>query len=573
MVTKNHESWLKFDCLGIPPTVLDSFSRPINSDKHVTERMSLADFAFPSNCSRGIRRPKSQARQRCNDLIHRIRDEKLRNSDLQSLESDEVQNLEIRDNLFHFSNISCSVDDAQAFINPLLRTRRPWTSPGRPLLKNLHPGMMSELKRFQRSQNRTTDLNDGNFAPFLQLENDHLEIGLNEEIKSSISTTSEVPEANITKWKPRPRKQRKQKNHPILPSRIKKSTQETGIVQSTDKEQNKERLQAKRKERMELAEKKRNDLYSARISMVEDTLAKKEQRRLRNIRRKEIERQQIKLLTAVVIASATQRWLHGATSTLADFRRIKLLDEAAIKIQTIWKKEMFARKALIARNITKKLKYCGWRIKLHARCSRRKLYAKVIRTFLVDMANHPLSFALYKFRWRVLNAQRLTRHFLDCRRARLQALEEQWRRIEKDVIVTEESKRKRRKRKNALSDITHRKILSKGLVGLVKGVVDNDELQNSASHGKEMTPHETYRLLCQFHLEDCRRILKEQTSTPKKAPENARFFYLTHDDARKLLEGFDIENVAKYDTARSHPCLMLYSRHNELRRKIEGEGK
>jgi hypothetical protein len=521
--------------------------------------MSLADFAFPSNCSRGIRRPKSQARQRCNDLIHRIRDTKVRNSQFFT-SSDDVKKSEIRDDLFRLTDISCSPDDKQAFINPLLRSRRPWTAPVRPLLKTLH------LKRFQLSQNRTIDSNNGN------IENDHLEVGLSEDIKSSISTTVELPEVNITKWKPRPRKERKHKSHPIVPSRIKKSVskQKTGIVQSTGKEQNKELLQAKRKERTKLAEKRRNDLCSARKSMVQDTLVKKEQRRLRNIKRKEIEIQQIKLLTAVVVASATQRWLHDATATLADFRRIKLLEEAAIKIQTMWKKEMFVRKALIAWNITKKLKYCGWRIKLHARCNRRKLYAKVIRTFLVDMANHPLSFALYKFRWRVLNAQRLTRKFLDCRRARLQALEEQWRRLENKVIVTEESKRKRKRRKNALSDITHRKILSKGLAGLVKGVVDNAELPNSALH---VTPHETYRLLCQFHLEDCRRILKEQPPTPKKAPANDRLYDLTNDDARKLLEGVDIEKSVKYHITRSHPCLMLYSRKNELRIKIEGERK
>ena len=539
--------------------------------------MSLADFPFPSKFSRGIRRPKSQVshksrQQKCNDDLHIMkrytRDSSLRNSQRSKhVEIDELKNSGPEDILFHFPNqLGCDIVDVPKLNenrepqNPMLRPRRPpWTSPGRPLLKSLYPRMVSELEEFARSQNHARCAHDDNCSPTHKNSDPP---GLGPDTNKPPISTVTLPTVNAINRKQRAQKKEIQTTKISVP----KQTINTGQIKAM---KNRKELQAKRKERMELAKKKRNNLYNAKIKKIEETLEKKEQKRLQSIRCKEITMRQTKLLTAIILASATQRWLENAPKMLAECRRKKLLEEATIKIQTMWKKEMFVRKAIVATIITKKLKSCGWRIKLHARCTRRSLYAKVIRTFFMDMTKHPLSFALYQFRMRVLKAQRMTRKFLDCKKARLDALEELWRRVEREVIVKkEESKSKRRRRKNALSDITHRKILSKGLVGIVKGVVDH-EPQSSVPQVNKLTPHETYRVLCQFHLEDSRRTFKEHT--PEKVP--SRIHELTHYDARKLLEGFDVDRLAQYHTARPYPPFLLYSRHDELRKKIEGMKK
>ena len=546
-------------------------------NEHATTNiMARADFAFPSKSSKEIRRPNSQVSDRsqpkCNDLIERRSVHDLRTlQHLEYVETDEMKNSADEERLPTQSPSGvvdvCMMGKVKKPPKSLLRRRRPgpWTS-RRPLLKSLYPRMASELEEFERSRKECSK--DKNFLPSHKNSEPPgiIKFGSN---TSKPPLSMRLPTANIIKWKPSVQKKRMQKNP--MPSRMTKTAPKQTIEMIQHKDNNRKERQAKTKERIQLAKKKRGELYNAKIKKIEDTLEKKEQKRLSSIRCNEIEMQQTKLLTAIILASATRRWLKNAPVILAECRRKKLLEEAAIKIQTRWKKEMFVRKAFIASTINKKLKLCGWRLKLHARCNRRSLYAKIIRTFLIDMTKHPLSFALYEFRSRILKAQRLTRNFLDCKRARLYALEELWKRVEKKIILSEESKSKRRRHKNALSDITHRKILSKGLAGIVKGAVNHADQQTSSvsSHVQEMTPHGTYRVLCQFHLEDSRRTFKEHIH--KKMP--SRIHDLCHDDARKLLEGFDNVRLAQYHTVRPFPAYLLYSRYDEFRKKIEGMKK
>jgi hypothetical protein len=334
---------------------------------------------------------------------------------------------------------------------------------------------------------------------------------------------------------------------------------------------------------LENAKNKRERIFNSKMIHIQETIDRKEQNRLRNKIIQKVQLRQEKMLLIVTLGSSLYNWMKDGPETLAKFRRAKSLDFAARTIQQKWKREMFIRKVFDARRIQQSLKTSKGQIKLFVQYTRQNLYSRVIRTFLFDVSKYPLSYAFYKFRQSVLNAQKMIYGFIKCKQARLEALEEQWYRIEREIMVQEEYKIKRRiQQKHLLTDISHRKILSKDLVSIVKTVANDTEEQQSSSDvpivvsSKDATSMEWVQILCRFYLEEMRHHHINQQSIKKgqlKKQEDIQN-NTTHNDARKFLQGtHDIKKLVSSDSFlyQQQPSFLLYCKHDHLQSKIKGE--
>lgn len=335
---------------------------------------------------------------------------------------------------------------------------------------------------------------------------------------------------------------------------------------------------------LENAKKNRERIHNLKMIQIQEIIAKKEQNRLRNnLIQKTILRQE-KIHLIVTLGSSLYHWLKDGPEILAKFQRIKSLDYAARIIQHKWKHEMFIRKIFDARRIQQSLKTCKGEIKLFVQHSRQNLYSRVIKSFLFDVSKYPLSFVFYKFRQSVLNAQKMMYGFIKCKRARLEALEEQWHRIEREIATMEESKIRRRRQKHhdVLTDISHRKILSKDLVSIVKNVADDVEDQEQPSSdivivpSKDETSIEWVKILCRFHLEERRHYhIEQQTIKNKGCPLTRQESFqqsATLHDARKFLEGtHEVKNLVAFDSLMHGPFFLYCKSYDHLQAKIKGE--
>ena len=528
--------------------------------------MSLSDFALPSKYSNGHVLPETHAGQRnrhkyneMNKLIHRIGRAKSKTISYLDTNDDQLEENDSLLALFSWDASRLMPSRSISSSGTLLHPRRPWTAPNGSVLKRRNPFQLSvsdiaEMDRFDlQCCHQQTMNNDENHPPL------H-----NHETSTSIDQPSRVivPEMKAVKWK---RKSHASKiNKQTRPSSANRAA--TPSLVEYQREDRYELLQ-RHNDRIEHAKQKRDEMYRMKMLKLEDHLDKKETRRLSTKQKEKEEHRQQIMIRTIIVASAMHRWLRQVP--VAEFRRHRSLEDAATKIQTAWKKEMFARKAFEATKVNKLLHSCGlgWRIRLYARCSRRALYARVVRSFLSDMSKHPWTYVLFKFRSRILNAQTLMRSFIDCKRARLEALEESWVKLENNVMAMEEFKSKRCRRKNALRDMTYRKILPKGLVGVVKQATQSDR-PASASECKEATPLDRYKYLCRFYLEDCRRLHIEKLSgTSTETPEIPKV--TSKNDARKLLSGSNM--LGNNHCKRMRPLFVLYCHQDELQKKIEGK--
>ena len=519
---------------------------------HGDNAMSLSDFTFKSKYSNGLIRPQPTKNKKCVDLdnlINQIRGAKVRRRTGQnsSIEEGKV------DKEF-FISLGANPTSIKTQSSPLIKKRllRTW-QPSDPAtsLQKLFPNEMSGFLKFQ-----VENVPEEKIPPIIDRRCSR-SIYIDETVKLT------VLQENKHRQMKRSTKGRKKRK------KIKADCSSMPHVFSRVSPQQMKEILQRRNERIEHAKLKRNNIHNMKILKLEESIERKEQRRLNNNKKKEIEARQMKLIRTIILASTMQRWLKQAPAVLDNFRRERSLEEAAIKIQTMWRRDLFKRKAFEAKVIKKKMKNCGWRIQLYARCSRRRLYARVIRSFLLDMRkNHPLCLVIFMFRQRVLKAQKELRNFIDCKHARIEALEEKWVRLEKEVIALEEFKNKRRRRKNALTDISRRKILSKNLVG----AMFCEERPGSASKRKEAISRTHFTHVCHFFLEDSRRLHIETASAPpKKFLHEEDIQKATLADVKKLLAGSDINEIVHYQDKRFQPLFALYSKNEELRKKIEGK--
>ncbi len=327
-----------------------------------------------------------------------------------------------------------------------------------------------------------------------------------------------------------------------------------------------------RNERIHNARQRRNDLRNDQLYKLEENLRRKEQQRLDHLSLKKKEDRQLMMITTIILVSKTYRWLKSTPQIIEEYRYTKLLNDAARKIQTRWKKEMFSRRAMEARSIRKKLRKFSWRLQIWSRCARRRLNARIIRQLFLDFSSNPFPYLIHRFRCKVVKAQKMIRSFIECKRARLVVLELSWAELEREVI-SEGVSNKLRRRKNALSEITHRKIIMGGgdqqnlhKSSFINVVTEVLQRPNSAGQRAPIDPT-ICRNLCRFHLEDSRRShvkkagVKEVQSQP----------VINRNHAILLLSGEEL-TLNIFPLLRRWPIFSLFSTYKErLKATIRGE--
>ncbi len=208
-----------------------------------------------------------------------------------------------------------------------------------------------------------------------------------------------------------------------------------------------------RDKRIELAKGRRQNMEVFEFQRLMASIEKKETIKKQLTFMKQMKSKQMLLLLDIKVSFTLYTWFTNARPKINEYRIDKTLNTAAQKIQTLWKKEMFARKALEARDVNSQLKKIVWRLRIWCRSTRRRLNAQLIRRFFSDfLVQYRLHYAIHCFRNRVLEAQRLIRSFIECKKARCHALERSWAIIEKEICNSEDTHNKRR-RKNALTPL------------------------------------------------------------------------------------------------------------------------
>ena len=302
-----------------------------------------------------------------------------------------------------------------------------------------------------------------------------------------------------------------------------------------------------RDQRIDNAKLRRHALRHDQLQKLEENLQCKEQQRLDYLTLKKKEYRQAILITSIIFVSTTRRWLYDIPEIIEQFRYTKSLNDAARKIQSRWKKEMFLRKAMEARLIRKKLKKICWRLQIWSRCARRRLNAKIIRRLFIDFSSNPLPYLIHNLLSKVMKAQKMMRSFIECKYARIAALELSWVELERGLI-SDNSGGKRR-RKNALEEFTERKILTKcsenqrkegknGFTNVVSDVLFRPSSATRSGHKEKISiERDLYASLCRFHLEDSRRSHVNQAGVRevKKMPA------INQNHAIMLLAGEDLD--------------------------------
>ena len=135
---------------------------------------------------------------------------------------------------------------------------------------------------------------------------------------------------------------------------------------------------------------------------------------------------------------------------------------AAKYIQIWWrysrrKKFMMAMKKCI--NVIKRQR---GRFKLSIRCWQRSRFARMVREFIVDTSRSRFAYAMKRLRWNICQAQRASRAFLKCKRARIHALFRVWISCERNnraklLELQKEISKKKKKHNNNLENIVEGK--------------------------------------------------------------------------------------------------------------------
>ena len=450
----------------------------------------------------------------------------------------------------------------------LLKPKRPWTAPGRsrPLLKQLYPDMEGEVKKLEKLKKCSTLLVprrnsvlvdrcslDKNRRGKKNGDNATSEKNLIQGEKDKILTLA-LPK----RWK-KSSKFRSQQNRKNMQSSV-----HTPVRQiSRD-------LSSKRDDRILKAKKRREELQKSKMTKVKESLYKKESKRLQNIQSTALGIQKEKWLIAIFVGSSMERWIKDAPKKIKSHQRNIALHKAASTIQIRWRREMFTRKAYTSALIKQKLKKCRWKIILYARTFRRRFYSKVLRSFLLEISRS-LIYLIMHHHSRIVKTQKVIRDYIRCKRCRLLALQRQWYRYEKEWISREEAKRMKKKRKNTntLIDISHRKILSKGIVGIVKGIAEEQDDEESSScdstSAYTLTDYNTVRMLCESYLLDNRRSYQEDV---RLSSSKEQIYKVSINDAKDLLLDGISDPLIKRMQSKIYPMFRIYSRSENLKKKI-----
>lgn len=498
--------------------------------------MSLSDFAFSP---RTINRPHSARTSRRNGkafkdlslLLDKIHDAKSADCDqnlitnLLASTEPHIRKSSIDSNYGGFESVFLTADSS--LLSPLNEhsrlTRRPWSAPARTL-----------LKRKQEDQ--------------FQLK------ALLPEFESVMRYHK------ITLPKPKPLKMRKDRKTNMC----KINSRKVEFIHLEDR-----LILFKRRDlRIENAAVKRNKISDIRMKRLKEDLQRKD---LLYEKIKEIKHAEARLLLAssvITLASIMQRWLGDAEEMLCMFRHEKKLEKAATAIQNKWRKERFARAILESIRVRKKLKTFIFRLRFLALSTRRRVNAKVLRTFLFEVSSRPLSFFLYRFQKAVLRAQYLVRSFVRCKLARLEVLRRKWRKEEKALFAIGALRKKRRRKIKEDQKIftPKRRILTKKLKCAIANMKENRSKKETAQHMHAPAPPAVVEHLCRFFLEDCRRLHMSQNCPLHSSPKA-----LTRTDAKRLLYWGDDELEFNNSSQRKRNVFKLYSRKETFIKFIEGK--
>ena len=124
----------------------------------------------------------------------------------------------------------------------------------------------------------------------------------------------------------------------------------------------------RRNKRIHEAKIKRDSLQLSQMKKIREKIYKKEQKRISHAMMKERESRQELVLRTLLLASTMGNWLSSTPEIIEEFRTQKALNAAATLIQNLWKKELFLRKALVARNINKSLRKISLKLRVSYCC-------------------------------------------------------------------------------------------------------------------------------------------------------------------------------------------------------------
>jgi len=579
--------------------------------------MSLADFAFQSSQREITRKQVNNQNaqfKKVQKLISSIHEETLKCSKRNEISSsitndhDDTESL-YRDLRILFEmmmndslSLSPSPSPSSSSINNHSRKRtRPWTAQtssmsSRKLLTTPFPSLIGEKNMFRISSKMLLKMKKSDISIDSAIADNEANDENTFPMQRTFLTAPQIPiwkadydlkqKTKLILMTSSAKRRKEKKDKQVL--LLKKQLQNHNEVRKMLEMQDEGRINAfqLRDQRIDHAKLRRFDLRNDQLQKLEENMYRKEQKRLDHLSMKKKGDRQYVILTNIFLASTTYRWLHGATKLIVKYRYKKSLNEAATKIQSRWKKEMFSRKAMESRMIHHKLKKLSWRLRLWSRCARRRLNARIIRCLFNVYIENPLPFLIYKFRSKVLKAQRLIRSFIECKGARLLALEICWDNLETHVI-SESSMRsanKKRGRKNALTDITHRKMLLKSnntnqghiankLVNVIIQSRQNSTQTNIFTLGREgnigkeksQVEREMCQHLCRFYLEDSRRSHMNQIEDKIKEEQSAPF--IDRNQAILLLAGEDVD-VHVYPPINRWPLFSLFRHRKEALRKV-----
>ena len=141
-----------------------------------------------------------------------------------------------------------------------------------------------------------------------------------------------------------------------------------------------------------------------------------------NLHHKNWKARQEKTLTIVKLALITTRMRNIQVFKVFWHKRNK----AALSIQNILRKFLWRCRIAYLRHVRMILSHVSWRAKMWLCCARRKVCARLVRSFLCDFQNKYLGYVIMNFRYKMLKLQRCIRNFLACKAARLVVLKKLW---------------------------------------------------------------------------------------------------------------------------------------------------
>ncbi|POM72033.1 Hypothetical protein PHPALM_11325 [Phytophthora palmivora] len=191
-------------------------------------------------------------------------------------------------------------------------------------------------------------------------------------------------------------------------------------------------------ERMERTQRKREQI----IQLEDERLAAKHEAYLRRVNpTKELEAADVELtvryrrrkmwLHVVSFAAISHHWRNQLVQTKNAMMMAKVEGIAASYIQRTWRKWKWQHASKHTVVVYTWLRKCTWKLLLRVRCRRKVRNAVILRQFMLDHCSESHATRNFKrvmtqWRSKVIRAQKACKSFVNCNRARLQALSMWW---------------------------------------------------------------------------------------------------------------------------------------------------